>query len=101
VADRLEKLQAQLPVTGDGGPGDTMLELWGLGIDRVRAILTAPDYVAGKDHKRDRLMADITNFLGNQILRVGEGLLRRERTDKIGELLAMLQKADQGDPTGR
>ena len=58
-------------------------------------MMRAPDYVPGVDIKRDRLMYEMTQGLGNQLIRIGEGLLQREKTDKLAGLLQQLRAAEK------
>ena len=78
-----------------GGRAGKLVEAWELGIDHCIAILRAPDYVPFEDLKRDRLMYEMTYGFGQQMLRIGEGLIQREKTDRLASLLENLKKPDK------
>ena len=102
MADEIAELRQTLPaVTTNSEGADRVLGLFGIGLDRVEQILRDPSYEAGKDVKRDRLMFDITATFSSQLMRLGEIKLRTQNTDKIGELLLLLQQANEGDPKER
>jgi hypothetical protein len=101
MAEAVKIIAERLPVLSDGsGVADRMLKLYGMSLDRIEQLLDDPYYVTGMDPKRDSQYIEIARMFQSGLLRIGEGLIQREKTDRLASLLENLKKSGEGEKKG-